>query len=1106
MDWVEGETLDKYIRKHLDDQYELSLLAYQFSRLAMWLMPQPFAHGDLKPDNILVKSDGTLVLVDYDGMYVPAMKGQKARELGSPDFRHPSRTEIDFDEHIDDFSLASILLSLKAISLQPSLLEEYGASDRLLFSEMDYRNLSESKVMDALKSLMQDAELASLYSLFILALSQNNLSQVSFRLFNLSRPEKPQYEEENLSTEVTEEDLANAWTDEYGVMYSADRKRLLKASDSFKNNRYLIEDGVLVVCDKAFNLSDLHSIILPNSVISIGNLAFANNHNMEYCNIPSSVKNMGANNPWVGCVKMKNLYCLSPHYKIENGILYSSDYRIAYALIYWNPTFSNISIDNRTKKIAAYAFEHCFLAADKYGSLIKKIELGSVNYIGNAAFFNCKGLINIHIPESIKAIGERAFSGCSALVEITVEKNNKRYYSNGSNAIIEQSSHTLLLGCKNTIIPDEVVTIGDSAFLNCSGLTSIHIPDSVTTIGESAFQRCSALMKITVGENNIKYYSNGSNAIIEQSSHTLLLGCMNTIIPDGVVSIGDSAFCDCKGLTNIHIPDSVTTIGDRAFLNCSGLTSIQIPKGVTSIGEWAFSCCSGLTNIQIPESVSTIGKSAFSFCRGLTNIQILEGVTTIGEWAFSDCSALTNIYIPDSVTTIGDDAFSDCCALTKIIIPVGSRDKFGELLPGYKDKLVEQDEENLSTEVTKGDLANAWTDEYGVKYSADRKRLLKAPQNLKSYSIANETEVICNFAFALPSPARRKLIQSESEICSLYYISLPQSIKVIGKYAFKLQDKIESIEIPKGVIEIKDGAFEGCKSLTRIVIPDTVTKIGVNPFDSCFCLEHIICQSPFFVFNNGLLLSCDMTLLVSCINTTDSIVVPNSVKTIGDRAFSGCSHLKQVIIPDTVIHIGEEAFSFCESLTHLTIPNSVKTIGKYAFGYCFHLKNINLSTHLDEVVWGCFFHCYALEKVNIPSNVKKIDSKSFSGCTSLNKIVIPNSVVEIGDEAFRDCSSVAQVTIPNSVKIIGCMAFSDCSSMTNIFIPDSILKIGAGTFYGCHALIKISIPVGSKKKFVKMCPDIFIDFYSDYFMTAVYDKWNKDYPEYTGLFVEQNIS
>ncbi len=194
MDWVEGQTLDKYIRKHIDDQDELSLLAYQFSRLAMWLMPQPFAHGDLKPDNILVKEDSTLVLVDYDGMYVPAMKGQNARELGCPDFRHPGRTEEVFDEHIDDFSLASILLSLKAIALQPTLLEEYGASDRLLFSEKDYRYLSESKVMDALKPLMQDAELASLYSLFILAVSYNNLSRDSSRFFNLNRPERSQYE------------------------------------------------------------------------------------------------------------------------------------------------------------------------------------------------------------------------------------------------------------------------------------------------------------------------------------------------------------------------------------------------------------------------------------------------------------------------------------------------------------------------------------------------------------------------------------------------------------------------------------------------------------------------------------------------------------------------------------------------------------------------------------------------------------------------------------------------------------------------------------------------------------------------------------------------
>ena len=138
MDWVEGKTLDKFVRENLNDKYTLEMLAYRFSQLAQWLIPQSFAHGDLKPDNILVREDSTLVLVDYDGMYVPAMKGQKARELGSPDFRHPLRTEDDFDEHIDDFPLISMLLSLKAISLNPDLLEQFGASERLLFSQSDY--------------------------------------------------------------------------------------------------------------------------------------------------------------------------------------------------------------------------------------------------------------------------------------------------------------------------------------------------------------------------------------------------------------------------------------------------------------------------------------------------------------------------------------------------------------------------------------------------------------------------------------------------------------------------------------------------------------------------------------------------------------------------------------------------------------------------------------------------------------------------------------------------------------------------------------------------------------------------------------------------------
>lgn len=166
MDWVEGKTLDKYLRENLDDKYALEMLAYRFSQLAQWLIPQPFAHGDLKPDNILVREDGTLVLVDYDGMYVPAMKGQKARELGSPDFRHPLRTENDFDERIDDFPFMSILISLIGISKSSHLWEEYGAPDRLLFSRLDYAAIDNQKIINDL-FLIDDVFLRTLISNFV---------------------------------------------------------------------------------------------------------------------------------------------------------------------------------------------------------------------------------------------------------------------------------------------------------------------------------------------------------------------------------------------------------------------------------------------------------------------------------------------------------------------------------------------------------------------------------------------------------------------------------------------------------------------------------------------------------------------------------------------------------------------------------------------------------------------------------------------------------------------------------------------------------------------------------------------------------------------------
>ena len=188
MDWIDGEAMENYIAENYQDNYIMAMLCYRFCKMAAWLRSQQFAHGDIKPDNIMVRPDGSLTLVDYDGMFVPAMKGQKSPTIGTKDFSHPLRTVDDFDETIDDFALTSIALSLKAISLKPSLLDEYGAADRLLFSAEDYRDLSKSKVLAVLQELMNVEEVNTLLSLFLLAKTKKNLVMCSLRLLEVSKP------------------------------------------------------------------------------------------------------------------------------------------------------------------------------------------------------------------------------------------------------------------------------------------------------------------------------------------------------------------------------------------------------------------------------------------------------------------------------------------------------------------------------------------------------------------------------------------------------------------------------------------------------------------------------------------------------------------------------------------------------------------------------------------------------------------------------------------------------------------------------------------------------------------------------------------------------
>ena len=306
--------------------------------------------------------------------------------------------------------------------------------------------------------------------------------------------------------------------------------------------------------------------------------------------------------------------------------------------------------------------EHAFDGCNKLTNIIIP---NSVTIIGFAAFIDCGGLIGITIPNSVTSISALAFSGCSGLEEINVTSGNTKYYSE-NNCLIEAKTKTLISGCKNSVISNDVMRIGDWSFSGCSGLISITIGNGVTSIGGWAFSGCSGLEEIKVASGNTKYYSE-NNCLIETETKTLILGCKNSVIPNDVTKIGDwGAFCGCNGLTSITIPDSVTSIGECAFSGCSGLTGVAIGNSVTSIGGSAFSFCSELTSVTISDSVTSIGDDAFLYCSRLTSVTIPDSVTSIGDGAFLYCNGLTNVTIGNGVTSIGYYAFSSCSGLKTI--------------------------------------------------------------------------------------------------------------------------------------------------------------------------------------------------------------------------------------------------------------------------------------------------------------------------------------------------------------------------------------------------------------------------------------------------------
>ena len=574
-----------------------------------------------------------------------------------------------------------------------------------------------------------------------------------------------------------------------------------------------------------------------------------------------------------------------------------------------------------------------------------------VTVIGFEAFKRCKQLKSVIIPKGVTIIKEAAFERCSGLTSVIMPNS---IITIGDNAF--DCCYYI-----ETAIPENVVTIGDFAFYFCEMInTEIVIPKSAVSIGKGAFAGCTKVEKITVDNDNPVYYSNG-NCIIEKASKTLVSGCGNSIIPNDVVAIADSAFEGCFRLMNVTIPDSVTTIGQFAFCWCQNLTSIVIGHGVKNIKDSAFRDCYKMVEVINNSSLEITKSSDENGSVGYYALNVKKGGTTdivnkdgylfyayekvnyligysdtslneknlilpesyngenyeINQFAFTACLNLISILIPDCVTRMGDYAFLNCGKLTNVSIP----DSVANVNSG-----------------TFMDSVNLQYNEYGnalyLGNSDNPYAFLLRPKNIDIASciINKNTKSIESGVFAECIGLTSIIVEKNNPI---YY---SENNCIIEKSSKKLIAGCRDSVIPNDVKIIGDYAFNNCIGLKSITIPNSVTSIGDSAFDGCSGLT--------------------------------SVTIPDSVTSIGDNAFWGCSGLTIVSIGNSVTSIGDYAFYDCGGLTSVTIPGSVTSIGNSAFCDCSGLKNITYTGTIadwknidkgfnwkDHVPITCIIHC-----------------------------------------------------------------------------------------------------------------------------------------------------
>ncbi len=578
-------------------------------------------------------------------------------------------------------------------------------------------------------------------------------------------------------------------------------------------------------------------------------------------------------------------------------------------------------------------------------------------------------------------------------------------------------------------LPAYVVSVGAKAFYGCESVKTLtfEADSKLTVIAESTFQGCESLTAVTIPGNIAK---------VEKAAFFGCTSLATLTMEEGVKELGDQAFQNCTALETVNAPESLVTVGKHAFSGCNAIKKASIPTWFISEIEKAalvevtliagdsipassFKSCDALTKVTLNTEIKAIGEYAFVGCRSLASFAIPATITEIGNSTFKNCSSLASITLPAGITSIGSAAFNGCDALTEITIPAAVA-TIGDEAFASCDKLakivVEKDNKNFVS--IDGHL-----------YNAEKTVLIQ-------YAIANEAET----------------------------------------YA-----------VPESVVEIKSAAFENCLTLRQLMVLDTVTKVGKSAFSGCANLE--IAMVPLHVA-----ISLDKTSL-KFLGVTSGTEIPAA-------AFANAKLLETVMLPNTITTIGDGAFSGCVSLGAFFLPTATTKIGNDVFYGCEAMTIALLHDNVESIGDRAFYGCVALEYIMLPNALTAIGDEAFRGCASISNMIIPNSVAKIGEFAFAECSSItdfyvldenaayssvdsnlynkegsvliqyaigkADTTTPafsQNVKEIAANAFLGAKNLTEISVPATVKVIGDGAFEGCVNVTSATVPAWAIGKF-----------------------------------------